>query len=165
MKITINKFPTHIAKTDNKIAQNKYIKINNQSIYNSNLNRFARNIVMKNLHNYLVDIFKPFKSLFHKEKKEYPINICLDIYTVKNHGSISRRKNKIIWKTPKLDYIPNWDIENLSAIWMKAINDSLVKAGFFPDDNIDYVFDIRSRYFEVKDIEDRKLIISINEKE
>ena len=159
MKIIINQFPTHIAKTKNKVAPDKYIKINGQSIYNSNLNRFARNIVMSNLHDYLEPAFKPFKGLI----TEYPIKITINIFTVRNHGAISRRSGTIRWKKPKSDYVPNWDIENLATIWIKAINDTLSKTGVIPDDNIKYLNGVSYNYIEVEDINDRKLEIIIDE--
>lgn len=157
MRITIRQFPTHIAKTKNKVAPDKYIKINNQSIYNSNLNRFARNIVMSNLHAYLEPIFKPFAGLI----TDFPVKVTIHIYTVENHGSISRRKGKTIWKPVKVGYIPNWDIENLASIWIKAINDTLTKCEVIPDDNIAYINNINYKYHKVNDIKDRKLIIEI----
>lgn len=157
MRIIIKKFPTHIAKTRNKVAPDKFIKVNNQSIYNSNLNRFARNIVMSNLHSYLEPILKPFKGCF----RDFPVKVTVSIYTVKNHGSISRRGGKICWKPATKTYKPNWDIENLATIWIKAINDSLTKEGIIPDDNIMFIDEIRYKYHEVSHIDKRKLIIEI----
>lgn len=161
MKIIVEEFPTHIAKTNNKVAPNKMIKLNNQAIYNSNLNRFARNIVMTNMHEYLRGVFKPYRSDFKKSDTQYPIKIKLTVYTVINHGSISMRKGKICWRYPKSGYIPNWDIENLATMWLKAICDVLVGMKFIPDDNIKYVSGIEYEYKEVEHLDDRKLIIEI----
>lgn len=162
MKIVIEKFPTHIAKTDNKVAANKMIKINNQAIYNSNLNRFARNIVMDNLHKYLEAQISPYKNRFIKSNIDYPISINIQIHTVINHGSISMRSGKLCWKPAKSDYVPNWDIENLASMWIKAINDVLQHLKMIPDDNIKYVNKISYEFVEVKDLEDRKIIIEIS---
>jgi len=158
MKITLKQFPTHIAKTNNKIAPNKMLKINNQAIYNGYVNRFTRNIVMNNLHNYLIPIFKVFSS---SPFYSLPIKVTVNIYTVKNHGSISMRKGKLCWKPAKASYIPNWDIDNLASIWIKAINDSLVKSKLLPDDTIEYIKGGCYNYHEVKDIKDRKIEIII----
>lgn len=163
MIIILNKFPTHIAKTDNKIASNKMIKINNQAIYNGALNRFARNIVMKNLHDYISKNLLLYKHLYKRESHSFPMNIKVIIYTVINHGNISMRSGKLIWKLPEEDYKPNWDIENLASIWIKAINDSLTLTGFIPDDNISYINSISYEYIEVKDFEDRKIEIHLDE--
>lgn len=163
MLIIINEFPTHIAKTNNKVAPNKMVKINNQTIYNGSLNRFSRNIVMNNLHNYILKQIKPYKKGFLNESRVYPIDINLIFYTVENHGSISMRNHKICWKYPKKNYLPNWDIENLATIWIKAINDSLVIGGFIPDDNITYINKISYKYKKVKNLEDRKIEIYLDE--
>lgn len=162
MKIIIKEFPTHIARTNNKVAANKMIKINNQSIYNSNLNRFARNIVMDNLHNYLSKLFKPYLSIYKREPPAFPLKITVNFYTVINHGSISMRSGKLCWKYPKKNYIPNWDIENLATIWIKAICDTLVKCKFFPDDNVKYLSSISYNYYEIEKLEDRKIEIEIS---
>ena len=157
MRIEINNFPTHIAKTKNKVAPNKYVKLNNQSIYNSNLNRFARNIVVGNLHAYLAPYLKPHADVL----RIFPRVIEVHIYTVRNHGSISRRKGNIIWKPAAEDYKPHWDIENLATIWTKVINDSLVKANVIPDDTIEYVNGVFYKYYEVEDIKDLKIVIQL----
>lgn len=132
-----------------------------QSIYNSNLNRFSRNIVMTNLHDYLISQIKPFKSAFLKKGIAYPIKIKIVVHTVINHGSISMRNGKLCWKFPKKTYIPNWDIENLASIWVKAFNDSLVILKMIPDDNINYVNNVEYKFEKVEDLKDRKLEIII----
>ena len=163
MIIIIPEFPTHIARTDNKVAVNKMIKINNQSIYNGGLNRFARNIVMTNMHKYLRKQLKPYVKTWKREKVVFPISIDLTICTVVNHGSISMRSGKICWKYPKEGYEPNWDIENLATIWIKALNDTLTELGFIPDDNIVYIHKISYNFKDVEDLKDRALIILIDE--
>ena len=160
-KIVIENFPTHIAKTNNKTKANKMVKLNNQAIYNSNLNRFSRNTVMQNLHKYLASQIKPYKKTFLREGTQYPIKLEIVIHTVKNHGSIQMRNHKLCWKYPTEDYIPNWDIENLATIWIKAICDTLVSLKMIPDDNINYLSSISYKFKEVKDLDKRKLEIKI----
>jgi len=148
MVIRLKNFPTHIAVSDNKTYANRYMKINGQSIYNGKLNRFSRNIAIKNLHNYIT-------SQLPKNKKitEYPIKIKYLFKVVKNYGSISRRKEKIIWKPYKDNYRANWDIDNLAGIWIKAINDTLVKNKIIIDDTV--VF-IKGGDYEVEFVDDIK---------
>ena len=162
IKFTLKEFPTHVAKTDNKVAPNKMIKINNQAIYNGYINRFTRNTVIGNMHSWLMGRLKlvwiPAKSIL---PLDLPVSITVNIYTVKNHGSISMRSGKLCWKPVKASYKPNWDIDNLASIWIKCICDVLVKEGIIPDDNIENVNKISYKYFEVQDIKDRKLVIII----
>ena len=149
--------PTHIAKTNNKKAPNKFMKINNQAIYNGTLNYFSRCIVVDNLHKLIVDaVPKDFNI-------DTPVIPGIIIRTVYNHGSISRRSGKICWKPPKVDYKPNWDVDNLAMLWIKTIKDSLTLSGLIPDDNVEF---IRGGFYKVEfvdDIKDLELIIKFME--
>jgi hypothetical protein len=159
IKVIIPQFITHIEKTNNKIASNKFIKINNQLIYNSNLNRFARNIVVINMHNYIIShINKKFQL------NKYPYQISLNFYAPINYGSISRRfiksekDFKIICKEPSKDYTPNWDIGNYGDIWLKTFADALQIKGCLKDDNVKYIKSIGPTTFIQEDLfENRKL--------
>lgn len=124
---------THIAKTNNKVAPDKMFKINNQALYSQSLNRFARAVVVDNLHNYVI----PFLSNETTIKKVHHIMYLLK--TVRNHGDVRLYKGKLSWKKPKEDYIPTWDVNNLLDIWIKTGNDSLVLAGVVIDDNVSVI--------------------------
>lgn len=157
MKLEFKDFPTHIAKTNNKKAPNKMLKINNQAIYNGYINRFARNTVINNMQGW-IDMQIPSST---PPISEYPVKIRFVIYTVRNHGSISLRKGKLCWKEPEEDYEPNWDIENLASIWIKTITDVLTKRGIIPDDSVQYVNNIEYKFREVKDLTKRKIEVTI----
>lgn len=162
--VIIPQFITHIAKTDNKKAPNKFIKINNQLIYNSNLNRFARNIVVNNLHEYLIDnINKQITCKFDNP----PYQISLDIYVPINYGDVARRNLKdkgwaICWKEPDENYKATWDIGNLGELWLKTFEDALQLSDILPNDSVDFV---KSHgpitFYPVKHIEDRLLEFKI----
>lgn len=157
MKILIKPLPTHIAKTNNKKAPNKYMKINNQSIYNGTLNYFSRNIVVANLRNVIM------KSISKNAKIDYPIRVKILIKTVYNHDNIRRMKKdgRIIWNPPKPNYKPSWDCDNLSVLWIKTIQDAIVKFGLIPDDTVEYIrggsYDIEF----VNSIKDIEMIITL----
>lgn len=153
-QITLLKFPTHVAKNKNAT---KYWKINNQSIYNGAVNRFTRAAVVENMHNYVIDNL-PDNIVFNK-----PVQVDIIVKTVKNHGSIQRRNNKITWKEPKIDYLPNWDEDNLTSIWTKAIRDALTKKGIIPDDNVQYIKGGYRGIEFVEKLDDREIIITIRE--
>ena len=154
--IILEEFPTHIAKTNNKIAPNKMLKINNQAIYNGFISRFTRNIVVNNMKDYV-------KSNISKNLQihNFPVYIEFHIYTVRNHGSISMRNGKVCWKPSKKDYKPNWDIENLATAWIKVICDSLIDLKIIPDDNVEFVKGISYKFIEVEQLQDRKIKIII----
>lgn len=156
-KIILDKFPTHIAKTNNKYAPNKYIKITNQSVYNGAMHPHVRATVVKNMHDYVISCIPA------NFKVKTPCKPVYEFYTVRNHGSIQRRKGKLCWKPPKKDYEPTWDDDNLAFLWMKTIRDALTKAGVWKDDNVDYVRGSDYDLFFVDDIEKRKIIINFIE--
>lgn len=167
MIITLDQFPTHLPKTDNKFAPNKMQKLNYQSIYSGALNRFGRAIVMKNMHEYLADGFRPYLKDFLEEELTYPIEMHLEIHTVINHGDISYRKIKgvpqISWKPAAVDYEPTWDLDNLADIWKKGINDVFQAENFIKNDSVSHVDGGRQKYHRVEHIDERKLIIRLNE--
>ena len=161
VKFILKEFPTHVAKTANKVAANKMLKINNQAIYNGYINRFTRNIVIGNMHTWLQTEFKRYIPYKHSTLA-FPVNVTVNIYTVKNHGSISMRSGTVRWKPAKASYKPSWDIDNLATIWIKAICDVLTKEGIIPDDNVAFIKGIRYNYKEVSHIDKRKIEIIIN---
>lgn len=163
MVIEIPLFPTHIARSDNKFAPNKMQKINNQAIYNGSLNRFARAIVMNNLHDYLAVHMHTYLPAFLRSGVQFPVCVELEVHTVINHGDISMRKGKTCWKPAKPGYEPGWDIENLASIWIKALNDVFTRSKFIPDDNVKYIDCVGYKFEQVKTLEDRKLVIKIDE--
>jgi Holliday junction resolvase RusA-like endonuclease len=165
MEITLEKFPTHLPKTRNKHAPNKMQKLNGQAIYNDTVSRFTRAILMDNIHNYLIPRLRAYKQEVQREfdngTLEFPIVVVLNIYTPINHGNIQLRKGKLTWKPAAPDFEPTWDIDNLSSIWMKGVKDSIVKSGLIPDDNVKYVRGGGYLFYEVEDIEDRRLVIKL----
>ena len=157
--IVIPEFLTHVEKTDNKVAPNKFVKINNQTIYNGAITRFTRNTVIGNMHKYIEDAVD--KHILRQHLS--PVKIKFIIKTVLNHGSISRRNGKINWKKVGKNYVPNWDIENLSSIWIKCINDVLVKKRILVDDNVKFIKKISYEFEEVDDISEREIIVEIQD--
>lgn len=149
---------THVAKTKNKVSANKYIKINNQSIYNGALNKFARAIAIENMHEYISLYLVKYRGLNVLKNA----NINYQIHTVINHGSISLRKGKICYKPAGKSYIPNWDLENLASIWIKAFNDALTMNNVIADDNVGVITKVSYEYVEVKDLDKRKIVVEIN---
>lgn len=149
----------HVAKTNNKFAENKFIKINNQAIYNGALNRFGRAIVMENLHNYISQ-FLPVKLVGLEIKKKVLINYKLR--TVINHGDIRLVKGKTSWKKPNsATYNAKWDLDNLMFIWIKAFNDALVKNKAVFTDSVGVIVGTNYEFEEVEDLESAELEISI----
>lgn len=156
IEIRLKNFPTHLPITKNKIKEDKYAKLNFQSVYNGSINRFARATLMENLHHYVAKrLPKTFGDL------QFPIRPHYIIKTVINHGDIQRRNGNIIWKYPKEGYVPKWDIDNLAFIWIKGGNDAIASSGLIPDDCVFYLNGGSYEFIPVDDFEEREIIIQI----
>lgn len=144
---------THFACTDNKIKANRFMKANGQILYNQQLSRFARNYFMINMHNYIAPYIAGFKV------ESYPIELELIFHLIPNYQSVRRVKGEVRFpKNPDLD--PSYDLDNLSSIWKKAIQDTLTMNEVIIDDKANY---IRKTIEEVIFIEDpSKMFIEIN---
>jgi hypothetical protein len=159
IKITIPLI-THIPKTANKKAADKYIKINNQSIYNGVLNRFARAIVVNNLHYYFADnIDEQFKGMNIDSNN---IQLTYEFHTVYNHGDVRKLKSGISWNPPKKGYRPSWDLDNLADLWTKIGNDTLVLEKVIKEDTVEFIKQKTCRFVQINELIDAKIELTIN---
>lgn len=160
--ITIPEFITHVAKTQNKVAADKYVKINNNGIYSGAINRFTRAKVVENLHNYIIT-FLPKLDIEQVmiDNDLSKLHFSFTFKTVRNHGSISLRKGNIIWKPALKTYIPNWDIENLASIWIKVFNDSMILNKMIKDDSVNILTKISYEYEECNNLNEREIKLEI----
>lgn len=160
IKIVLKKFPTHVCKSKGKKPTSKHWKINNQAIYSGSLHPQTRAVVVSNLHDYLLEEF----SKINIPKFNGVAEVDLIIKTPINHATIRRIKGVVRWKPPEIDYEPNWDEDNLTAIWTKVVRDSLVLHGVIDDDNVSFIRGGYRGIEFVNHIDDRELIIKIKER-
>lgn len=154
--LILKEFPTHIAKTNNKVKENKFWKINSQGIYNGSITRFTRAIVINNMHEYIINELKNQKL----PKVNKPVQLQLDIYIPINYSDVRRKKSgEISWKKPKDNYEPTNDEDNISWIWTKSIKDCLSKLKVWEDDTMYWCRGTDSMIYFVDDIKDRKIEI------
>jgi len=158
MLLSSIEFPlkTHFAISNNKVAANRYKKANGQLLYNQGINRFARAIFMHNMHEYIstyVSKLKPITS--------FPIIIDLIFYLPKNYQYIQMRKGEI--RLPKKEDVEvSFDIDNISNIWKKAIQDSLSKTKAIPDDNAWLIRKTSEEVIFISPKEEMKIKINIS---
>lgn len=161
LEFDIKEFPTHIAKTANKYKENQFIKINGQLIYNSNLSRFQRNIVVKNMHNFIMPLLAKDINILESD-----LTVRLEYNLPINYATVSRRYKKdlfkwiISWKEPAEDYEPTNDIDNIDLIWRKVIIDCL-KQDIIIEDNMKYVRRVISEVNFVDTLDERFIKITI----
>lgn len=159
VEFTLSKYPTHIAYTNNKKAPNKYKKINGQAIYNGSLQMFARKIAINNIHEYILE------NVPETTITEFPIKVKYTIGAPLNYGDVSRRKKEgsyyISWKPYSENYEPSSDLDNMSYIWTKAIQDCIVKAGIVPNDTLKYITSFEVEYKEIRELENRFIKVEL----
>jgi len=158
--LILNKFPTHVAKTDNKYKVNTYWKINSQGIYNSTIQKFTRGIVMDNIHKYIIGEL----SAQELPKITGTVQLVLRIYIPINYSTVRRNASGITsWSKPPKGYLPNNDEDNIRWIWEKSIKDCLTKLGVWEDDNLTFCRGTDSLVHFVEELDDRRIEISFKE--
>ena len=86
-------------------------------------------------------------------------------------GNVKRLTNKdtgdkyISWKPARKDYEPNWDIGNLALVWLKCLDDVIVKKGILKDDSILYLTKTSYEFIEVETLKERKLVYTLKTRE
>jgi hypothetical protein len=148
-------FITHIPQT-----KNKWIKIGYNKIYTGG--HFSmRNALVAAMHGYIEKHIPPNLDI------KVPVETHLTIYAPINFGNVKRLKNKttgkyyISWKPARDSYVPNWDIGNLAMVWLKCLDDVLIKKKLIPDDTVEYLVKTTYEFVEIKDLKDRKLVYKI----
>lgn len=151
IKLEFPNFITHIPKN-----KKEWIKIGYNKIHASA--HFAtRASLVAAMHGYIE------KHIPENLVVEGPIETYLRIYVPINYGSMKlvtdkdTGRKRTSWNPPSKGYVPNWDIGNLALIWLKCLDDVLIKKGILPDDTIQYLKKTTYEFIPVLKMEDRKL--------
>jgi hypothetical protein len=148
-------FITHIPQ-----SKSKWIKIGYNRIYASG-HHMIRSALVAAMHGYIEKHIPPNLNI------QTPVETHLTVYVPKNFGNVKRLKNKasgkyyISWKPARDTYVPNWDIGNLAMIWLKCLDDVLIKKGLLPEDTVEFLRKTTYEYQEVATLKERKLIYEI----
>ena len=152
------KFITHVPQ-----SKNKWVKIGYNRIHAS-AHFTVRNSFIAAMSEYIE------KHIPNGISIDTPISTHLKVCVPINYGSVKRLTDKktkkayINWKLPKKDYEPNWDLGNLALVWLKVLDDMLIKKGIIPEDTVSHIVKTTYEFLEVKTLDERKLIYEINSK-
>ena len=155
IKLEFSEFITHIPQ-----SKKKFIKIGFNRIYASS-HYSTRDALVSAMHGYI--------------KKHIPINMTIQtpvrteliIYAPINYGNVKLLKDRktgnryLNWKPAAKGYKPNWDLDNLAVLWIKCINDVLIKKGLLPEDTVEFIQKTSFEYEEVKTLKERKLVYKL----
>lgn len=153
------KFITHVP-----LSKNKWVKIGYNKIHAS-AHYTVRNAYVACMHKYISNYIP------NNIEVQTPVETHLIVYAPINYGSVKSLKDKktnkryINWKPSREDYEPNWDLGNLALVWIKCLDDMLIKKGIIPEDTVKFMRKTTYEYEEVENLEDRKLIYIIKTKD
>ena len=155
LKLEFPEFITHI-------PQNKkvWVKIGYNKIYESG-HYSTRAALVATMHGYIE------KHIPENLTIEGPIETRLIVFAPINFGVMKMvldketGRRKVSWNPAPPDYVPNWDIDNLASIWLKCLNDVLIKKGILPYDTVKYLRKTTYEFIPVSNFKDRKLVYSL----
>jgi hypothetical protein len=163
IRIEFPEFPTHVKLNDPKTltTRQKWLKIGYNKLY-SGVHFTVRSKLINQMHEYILKhIPKDIGAI------DTPVETILELHAPLNYGNVkllydkAKFEHKLSWKKPSKDFVPTWDLDNLVAAWIKAINDCIQKRDIVPDDNVQYINKKTEEFIPCEDISDRKLVLII----
>lgn len=126
----------------------KWVVINGQKIYNNEIDKWRRNVIVSRLKDYFSDFISQLTPL---TKENYPLSITYIFYDDFSEYSY----------TDKNDQERGKDLDNHSFIYAKCFQDCLVDNKIIKNDHVDFINMITYRY--IKSSEPRlEILISKN---
>ena len=155
IKLEFPEFITHIP-----VSKKNWVKIGYNKIHAS-VHYTTRAALVAAMHGYIE------KHIPNNLSIDTPVETKLTVYAPINYGVMKMIKDKetgkrkTSWKPAADDYKPNWDIGNLALIWLKCLDDVLIKKGILPDDTIEFLQRTTYEFVPVANFKDRKLAYQI----
>jgi hypothetical protein len=145
-------FITHIP-----VNKKEFLKIGYNKIHAS-MHFATRAALIKAMHGYIEDHINDNLTI------QGPIETRLVVYAPINFGNVKlitdkkTGKKRISWNPADKEYKPNWDIGNLAMIWLKCLDDVMIKKGILPDDTVEHLRKTSYEFVPITHLKDRKLV-------
>jgi len=155
LKLEFPEFITHIPKN-----KKEWIKIGYNKIHAS-VHYTTRAALVAAMHGYIE------KHIPENLTIEGPVETKLTVFAPINFGIMKMvvdkktGKRKVSWNLAPPNYKPNWDIGNLALIWLKCLDDVLIKKGILPDDTVEHLQRTTYEFIPITNFKDRKLVYSL----
>ena len=155
IKLEFPEFITHIP-----VSKKNWVKIGYNKIHAS-VHYTTRAALVAAMHGYIE------KHIPNNLSIDTPVETKLTVYAPINYGVMKMIKDKetgkrkTSWKPAADDYKPNWDIGNLALIWIKCLDDVLIKKGILPDDTVEFLRRTQYEFVPVRNLKNRKLVYKI----
>lgn len=155
IKLEFPEFITHIP-----VNKKNWVKIGYNKIHAS-VHYTTRAALVAAMHGYIEKHIPDNLSI------DTPVETKLTVYAPINYGVMKMIKDKetgrrkTSWKPAADDYKPNWDIGNLALIWIKCLDDVLIKKGILPDDTVEFLRRTTYEFVPISNLRNRKLVYKI----
>lgn len=155
LKLEFPEFITHIPQ-----SQKVWIKIGYNKIHAS-VHYTTRAALIAAMHGYIE------KNIPDNLTIQGPVETKLTVFAPLNFGTMKMvldkktKRRRVSWNPAPLGYKPNWDIGNLALIWLKCLDDVMVKKGILPDDTVEHLQRTAYEYIPISEFKDRKLVYKI----
>ena len=155
IKLGFPEFITHIP-----VSKKNWVKIGYNKIHAS-VHYTTRAALVAAMHGYIEKHIPDNLSI------DTPVETKLTVYVPINYGVMKMIKDKetgrrkTSWKPAADDYKPNWDIGNLALIWIKCLDDVLIKKGILPDDTVEFLRRTQYEFVPISNLKNRKLVYKI----
>ena len=155
IKLEFPEFITHIP-----VNKKNWVKIGYNKIHAS-VHYTTRAALVAAMHGYIE------KHIPNNLSIDTPVETKLTVYAPINYGVMKMIKDKetgrrkTSWKPAADDYKPNWDIGNLALIWIKCLDDVLIKKGILPDDTVEFLRRTQYEFVPISNLKNRKLVYKI----
>jgi len=155
IKLEFPEFITHIP-----VSKKNWVKIGYNKIHAS-VHYTTRAALVAAMHGYIEKHIPDNLSI------DTPVETKLTVYAPINYGVMKMIKDKetgkrkTSWKPAADDYKPNWDIGNLALIWIKCLDDVLIKKGILPDDTVEFLRRTQYEFVPINNLKNRKLVYKI----
>lgn len=155
LKLEFPEFITHIPQ-----GKKIWVKIGYNKIHAS-VHYTTRAALVAAMHGYIE------KHIPENLTIQGPVETRLTVYAPINFGNMKMvidketNKRKVQWKPAPVGYKPNWDIGNLALIWLKCLDDVLIKKGILFDDTVEHLQRTTYEFIPVANLKDRKLVYKL----
>ena len=158
LELVFPEFITHIP-----VSKKEFIKIGYNKIH-AGIHFSKRGALVSAMHGYIEKHIPELLSI------QGPIETSLVVHAPINFGGMKMildkqtGKRKVSWKPAEKNYEPNWDIGNLALIWLKCLDDVIIKKGILPDDSVKHLRKTSYEFEPVTQFRDRKLVYTLKTK-
>lgn len=155
LQFIIPHFPSHVYVKKQK--EQVLIKVGFNLLYATNMHFIERFDIMNMLKGYASLYIKPCKVVIPP-----PVMISISYFNIYNYGMVKKNRKGIIVKPEaRGPESCDWDLDNLSVLWRKAITDVLKQRRIIPEDTANIAMCFHEEFIPCE-FDQRKIIVTVS---